>query len=160
MSETTTQSADVEVLPPVLSEDQVLDYTQRMRRTVVDKLTKNGTELPQDIDETRMVLQTLDGMDRNALGRKKIRVEEQANQNVAGMTGLVAEMLRSSRDVSFYQKGGATNPGVTRVAPELGSEVPEPVLVEGETAQSPLQMSFEAFQSQFKPAEADETETS
>lgn len=159
MSEIHAPQTEVQVLPPAMDEDQVLDFTQQTRRFIVDDLTGKGTKLPTDVDQQRRVLQTLDGMDRNALGRKKIKVEEAANQNVAGMTGIVAEMLRRSKDISFFQPG-ATNPGATRVAPELGNDLPEPVLVEGELAQSPLQMSFETFQTQFKPAQAGETEPS
>jgi hypothetical protein len=106
--------------------------------------------LPEDTKETSQVLAALDGMDRNAIGRKRVKIDEAATKTIGGMTGLVAEMLKNARDISFFQAGGATNPGVTRVAPELGSDVPEPVLVEGELAQSPLQMSFETFQAQFK----------
>jgi hypothetical protein len=156
MSEITSPNTEVQVLPPVMDEDQVLNYTQQQRRFVIDKLTNNGAKLPDDVDQQRLMLQALDGMDRSALGRKKIKVEEQANQNVAGMTGIVAEMLKRSKDISFFQPG-ATNPGTTRAAPELGSDVPEPVLVEGELAQSPLQMSFDTFQSQFKSEDPTET---
>jgi len=159
MSDITSPQTPVQVLPPAMDEDQVLDYTQQQRRFVVDQLTGNGTKIPTDTKDVNLVLSALDGMDRNALGRKRIRVEEQANKNGSVMTGLVTEMLKRSKDVRFFQQG-ATTPGATRVAPELGSDVPEPVVVEGELSQSPLQMSFEAFQSQFKPAEADETETS
>lgn len=159
MSEISAPQTEVQVLPPAMDEDQVLDYTQQQRRFVIDKLTGNGAHLPDDTKDVNLILGALDGMDRNALGRKRIRVEEQANKTGSAMTGLVAEMLKRSKDVAFFQQG-ATNPGVTRVAPELGSDVPEPELVEGELSQSPLQMTFEAFQSQFKPAQADETETS
>jgi len=52
MSDDTPRLPEVVVTPAHLlkpmDEDQTLDYTQQQRQWVINKLTKNGTSLPED----------------------------------------------------------------------------------------------------------------
>lgn len=143
----------------VVNDDQVLDYTQGIRRQLIGHLTKDG-KMPADLKEQSMLLQTLDGMDRVALGRKRIKVEEKANNNQAAMAGLVAHMLTNVRRGRGLNADGtpiaAAGSAPARSAPVLSDSIPEPVLVPGETSAAPMRMSWEDFTSEFgsaKPVE-------
>lgn len=145
-------------LPQAMDEDQYLDYTQQVRQKVVQELTKEN-KLPDDPKMANVLLSTLDGMDRNALGRKRIKVDQETNQAVDGMSGLVAQMLRQSRLPEFFQ--ATQDPDAPqRAAPRVEGDLPDGDIVEGELSQHPIQISIDDFQSRFaKPTEPEAAPT-
>lgn len=140
------------------SDDRVLDYTLGVRRQIVEKHLQ-ATNFAADPEAQKLVLQSLDGMDRVALGRKRINADVEQNQTNAKMQALVATVLMQTRDPKFM--GGTQTPvaGAARAAPVLGNEVPDPVVVAGEMAQSPIAMTFAEFQAQFEPEAPNEIVT-
>lgn len=139
-----------EVVLPVGDDEAVLDYTQQIRKNLVGKLSK---ELDAIVD-TKIVAsmsQLLDGMDRQALGKMKIRVEEQQVQNQEGMAANVAEILKQMGSSGHTFQAPAPIP---REVPKLGSDVPDPVLVDGEIATTPVQQDYDTFHAQFAPHDA------
>jgi hypothetical protein len=144
-----SQQTEVEVVGRQDADEAVLDYTQGIRKQIVTSLVKDLENL-QDPKVINTLNQTLDGMDRQALGKMKIRVEEQQTQNQEGMAANIAELLRQ------MGSGGNTFQApvpVPREVPALGSDVPDPVLVEGEVATNPAQQDFDSFHAQFAPEE-------
>lgn len=143
------QPAVDEVLPALNTDEASLDYTQGIRRQLVEVLVKKTDNL-QDPKIIGTIGSLLDGMDRQALGKMKIRVEEQQNMNQEGMAANVAEILKQmgSKGHNFQ----APEP-VPREVPVLGSEVPDPVLIEGETATIATQQDYDTFHAQFAPVE-------
>lgn len=132
----------------VETEDQDLQFAQGVRKKLVGDLTKTG--MPQDKESRMILLQALDGMDRSALGRKRIKVEEDAGKNQAQFSGVIADLLRQQNPnaaVIASQASGA----VSRPAPVLGSEVPDPILVEGETSTANSQLTYDSFISKMQP---------
>lgn len=151
MSETTTVAAQ-----SIMSEDEVLQYTHGVRKAIVDKITDNGQKIPaEDPKLLHTILATLDGMDRSALGRKKIQSEEKlAGANQAMAAGIIATVLQqvgSGHNLPF-----TSAEGIERAIPVLGNDVPEPVLVDGEIDTNAPQQSFESFQRKFEPLNEDE----
>ena len=122
---------------PISKEDQVLDYTQEMRRKIVDKFTENGVS--KDIKEASIILATLDGMDRAALGVKKIKVEDKTATNNAQTTAMIAAMLNKvgARSMDNFDEN--------RKIPELGDEVPSQEFLEGETTLGVQKGDYEQF---------------
>jgi hypothetical protein len=145
-----SQHQVIEVVDRQDADDSVLEYTQGVRKQLITALVKE-TEALQDPKIVNAIGGLLDGMDRQALGKMKIRVEEQQTQNQEGMAANIAELLRQ------MGSGGNTFQApvpVPRDVPALGSDVPDPVLVEGEVATNPTQQDFETFHAQFAPVES------
>jgi hypothetical protein len=140
---------EVEVVGPADADEAVLDYTQGMRKQIVGVLAKNLENLA-DPKIVGTISQVLDGMDRQALGKMKLRVEEQQVMNQEGMAANIAEILRQMG--SGGHNFQAAEP-VPREVPKLGSDVPDPVLVEGEVATTPIQQDFDSFHAQFAPVD-------
>ena len=113
----------------LVSEDQVLAFTQFKRQQIANQLLANG-ELPGDPKLAKLALDVLDGMDRAALGRKRIKVEERANQNQEQAAALITELLNK---VGSYRPPILLQRDIVDI-PKLGDDVPEPQLVPGETS--------------------------
>lgn len=122
------QSSEIPELQ-LVPEDQVLAFTQFKRQQIANQLLADG-KLPEDPKMAKLALDVLDGMDRAALGRKRIKVEEKANQNQEQAAALIAEVLNK---VGSY-RAPALPQGTIIDVPKLGNDVPEPELVPGETS--------------------------
>lgn len=122
---------------PISREDGVLDYTQSIRKSIVDKFTEQG--IPKDIKEASIILATLDGMDRAALGVKKIKVEDKTATSNAQTTAMIAAMLNKvgARSMDNFDEG--------RKIPELGNDLPEEQFLEGETTAGFQKGDYEKF---------------
>lgn len=109
----------------VLSDDdnRLLGLTSKTRETIIKKLTENDT-IPDDKDEIRLLLGSLDGLDRVVLGRAKIKNEEKANNNMEKSSNLIAELLlKASRDTHSTKRNNM---------PVLGNDVDVGEIIEGE----------------------------
>ena len=124
----------------IANDDAVLDYTLKMRKFVLDKMLADG-KLPEDPAEKKIILNALDGMDKAAIAKKRIKLEEKVVDSHAGAAAIIASILSMSSSVNAFKD---INP-VNRVAPTLGSDVPEPVLVEGEASVTANQQTFSEF---------------
>lgn len=133
-------------------DDQVLDFTQTKRREIVDKLTASGIPVT-DNEQMSTLLKTLDGMDRVALGKKRIKADENiAGANQAAAAAVVAHLLQKAGNAGIAPFQSATL--VDRVPPTLGADIPRPVLVEGEMDVVTPQLSYDTFIEQFRDDEA------
>ena len=140
---------EVEVVGRQDADEAILEYTQGIRKRIVTELVASNDNL-KDPKIIGTIGQMLDGMDRQALGKMKIKVEEQQASTQEGMAANVAELLRQ------MGSGGHTFQApvpVPREVPVLGNDVPDPVLVDGETATNPTQQDFDSFHAQFAPQE-------
>ena len=64
------------VIDTAISDDEVLDYTQVMRRKFVNEATVGGSKMPTDPKEAKVLLTALSDLDRAALGKKRIKSDE------------------------------------------------------------------------------------
>lgn len=140
----------VEAVDPVhMDPDQTMAYTQGKRRQVIEAITKNK-EFVNDTKQTALVLHALDGMDRQAIGIKRIKIDEKANDTAAGAAGIIAEFFHSMHHRQALKRPEQPAEMVgRRAAPTIGVDLPDTEVVEGELATSPLNLTYDQFQSQF-----------
>lgn len=141
-------------LPDVLErpeDDQILASTHELRKRVVSTLTKNGTEIPvSDPKQMTALLQTLDGMDRQALGNKRIKVDEAANKTAEQNAYMIASLLQQVTSKKPFEVMDAAA-RERREPPTLPADVPAPQLVEGETATAAPSQDYESFMAPNSP---------
>ncbi len=130
-----------------LTEDEVILYTRQKRMQLANDLTQQGA--PKDKDSQCVLLATLDGLDRSALGRLKIKAEERANANNASAAALIAQVLNEIGSTKIYE----FQTTVIREIPRLPDSIPKPDIVEGELETNPQQIDFETFTKQFDDLE-------
>ncbi len=132
-------------LPP---EDSVQAFVHQKRLQLVKAIMVKG--VPDDSESRRDLLTTLKDMDTSALARKKIAADSKGTAQSAAAAAIIARVLG--------QLSSSTKPEVASnvpfVTPTLGSDVPPPELIEGETATQLPQESYASFMSKF--AEPDE----
>jgi len=138
------------------SEDQILAFTHSTRKQVVNSLMSKG--VPQDGESLNILLKTVDGMDRAALTRKRIKADEKVADQAAAASGLIAQVL-----LAVGSRRGQLEPVQTithREPPMLGPDIPTPILVEGECEVNPIQVQYDAFMATFPPEFPDEEDQS
>jgi hypothetical protein len=130
MTEQTNKPVDEAV------DDQDIEFVRGERQRIVKAIA--GTAIPVD-DSKKMavLLSALDGIDRSAIARKRIRSEDKAAAGMSGAAALIAKVLTAANPLDFIKEG------LQREAPVLGSEVKTPELVPGETHRGTLNLSYE-----------------
>ncbi len=123
----------------VQPDDELLVTTQAQRMAIVAHLTKK--ELPEDPAILKVLLQTLDGVDKQVLGKKRLQVDEAGHKSQENSAVILANVLRDASRIKPFM----VQTPVQRDAPKLGPEVPDPVLVDGETSTAPAQQSYDQF---------------
>lgn len=136
------------VEPVLEDEDSILAFTHSKRKVIVGELMKDN-KLPVEPDDRKLLLGTLKDMDSAALGRKRIKVEEQANNNQEQAASIIAQMFAAASGRRPYQ---VAQP-VERPVPMLGNEVPEPEVVDGEMDMVAAQGSVEEFMTRMSTPE-------
>ncbi|MBB5409283.1 hypothetical protein HDG34_003224 [Paraburkholderia sp. HC6.4b] len=132
-------------------EDKVLDYTLRQRQAIIVTMAGNSGESLSKLSPREMdvVLAALDGMDRVALGRKRLKSENIALANQAAAAAVIAKILGTPGiGQAAPRPGGQSDQhsGELRPAiPMLPCDVPEPVFVPGETDMEAAQMNVDSF---------------
>lgn len=132
-------------------DDDILAYSHRLRKKIVCDLTDNGTKVPVgDKAQMTALIQTLDGMDRQALGNKRIKVDEQANRTQEQSAAMIAQLLQKVTSRNPFEVLDVEAREV-RPTPQLPSNIPAPRLVEGETATVAVQQDYDTFVAQTSP---------
>ena len=80
--------------------DEVLAYSQYMRRKLVTDLTKNNKHL-DDPKVMNVVLSALSGLDKQVLTLKKIASDEGLGDNMLAAAAIIAEVFNDSRTAQF-----------------------------------------------------------
>lgn len=126
-----------------LNEEQVLARTRGVRLKIVDSLTKTAS-FPADPDDAKLLIKALDGLDKQALTTKRMKVDEAIAQGAAASgKEIIAALL--SRVGHAYNAGGNGSMIIIE-APTLSlDEVPQPELLPGETEMGTKQLNFETF---------------
>lgn len=139
-----------------LSEEEKLEneelgmlYANKVRRGVINKLTNNGSVIPDDPEAMNILLKAVKDIDGQALGRKRIKAEE---KNASAIKDAKA-MIRAIYDDPQYliraaqQAQGARageNPDLQDILTDTFTPVP------GQDEISPQQESFEEFTARMK----------
>ena len=134
--------------PIGLQDDDILNFTQGIRKDFVDELVKPG--LPSDKDDRGLLLELLKDMDRTSLGRMKMNVKER-ELDMAAQTQMALE--RITRQFGERSPFLAKDPSekldatvIEQAAPHLNNnELPELTLVEGETLVGVEEIRYDSF---------------
>lgn len=154
MSENTKQPIQ---LKEAVSDDEVLNYSQRLRRGLVDAMTENGTSFPEDTKDRYALLTALSDMDRTAIQNKKIgSVEREGAADRAAAVALA----------KVIQLAGGNNPFVGKTIHETPREIPvldesnleELTMVPGETAIGISSETYTEFMSRMEKDDDSENE--
>lgn len=129
-----------------MSDDQVFDYTQLLRRKFVDTVTENGVKVPTDPKEAKVFLSALADMDKIAIGKKRLRSEEEMNkhsaQAIADLAAAVKQSMQSNEHDAI---------DTDRQPPPLNETGMPPLeLVEGETHVGSDAIDYSAFEKRIK----------
>lgn len=128
--------------------DSQLAQTNDIRFKVIHDLTHNKTTgqfiVPDDPKIQSTLLKALDGVDKNALGIKRIKVEDKAAESNAAVAGMIAELYK---EVGHRERNNTTATEVPTdyKPPALGADIPPPPILEGQTAVGVAQDSYESF---------------
>lgn len=136
------------VIEPVLdaasmSEDQILQLTQKARVGFVRGImetAKTASGLPDCTEQRDALFKNLDALEKVALTKKKITADKEGATGVSNAVHVISQLLRQS--TNHY---GSLPAHADREPPKLGSHIPEPVLVEGETEIEAAQMDYDSF---------------
>ncbi|WP_233874271.1 hypothetical protein [Paraburkholderia adhaesiva] len=130
-------------------EDQILDYTVReRRRIIVTMVGEDGASLKDlSLRHLDVLLAALDGMDRVALGKKRLKSENLALASQAAAAAIIARIL-GTPGIGQGALLARQQQGIT----VLPASVPEPVLVPGETDMDAAQMDVDTFMAGFSAA--------
>lgn len=119
--------------------DLDLEFVRQKRKQIINSLTENG--VPNDNNKVQILLGALSDMDRTSLSKKKIKVDKEVGNNQAQAMELIATMFSDNR----IKKYGVSESLTNRELPLLGNDIPEPILVEGETSQHAELENYDSF---------------
>lgn len=129
------------------AEDDIdIEYVRGERKRIVKEVSKEGIPVG-DPKKMAIMLAALDGIDRSAIARKRIRSDDKAAAGVSGAAALIAKVLTAANPLDFIKEG------ITRESPTLGADIPAPTLVPGETQRGTLNLSYEEVQAGNAPAQ-------
>lgn len=103
---------------------RVLDENRQLRRRLISLLTE-GDKLPEDKSDKAMLINLMNGLDSEIIGRTRLKVAAKADQNTTNLTSLVAQALMQYRPDQHEES-------LPRVL-ELPSELKIDDMVPGET---------------------------
>ncbi|WP_144106722.1 hypothetical protein [Paraburkholderia sp. BCC1886] len=135
------QTIEVEVLP---SDDHVLSYTQRQRQLLITTMMGEKGEKLSELDkgEKMVVLHALDGMDRQAISKKRLDTDKEISASQAEVAGIIAQVLAGTVGRSPGAVGGRKD------VPQLPTNIAEPEFVPGEISVDAPQMDVDTFMAQ------------
>lgn len=124
-------------------DDKDLEYTRQVRMDLIKSMTKTG--MPTDNRDRMTLLSTLDGIDRVAIAKKKIKSDEGISNSKAMAAETIAMLFMDPR----LKKTLEVKPDETREIPKLRNDLETPKLVEGELEITQQQESYDSFMSKY-----------
>jgi hypothetical protein len=143
--ETSGSDAAIQNIEVIENEDQVLNFTQRKRQQIVTQMMGAEGEKLKDLErgDKMVLLQALDGMDRSALGKKRLKTDEKTAASAQAAAALIAQVL-TAPGINHAGRGDAPRAAI----PTLPTDIPDPQLVPGEIATDAPQMDVDTFMAQ------------
>jgi hypothetical protein len=143
--ETSSPDAAIQNIEVIENEDQVLNFTQRKRQQIITQMMGTNGEKLKELErgDKMVLLQALDGMDRSALGKKRLKTDEKTAASAAAAAALIAQVLTAP---GVSQAGRSDAPRAS--VPTLPTNIPDPQLVPGEIATDAPQMDVDSFMAQ------------
>lgn len=129
-----------------LTEDQVLARTRGVRLRIVSKLTETAA-FPQDPDEAKLLIKALDGLDKQVLTTKRMKLDADI---AAGQAASGKEVVAALLSKLSHAPGMSASITIIE-APVLGAEIPVPEILPGEMDIGTKQLNFESFMDENRP---------
>lgn len=130
-------------------DDELLEWSVHERKLFIARMMKPDGSLPDDPKEKALVLKAMDGIEKIAISRKRIKIEDKAATSQAEAARLIAHVFKSVAEKNPFVIDMGTaeqlSPEQRKALPSLPDDIPLPELVEGETAVSPPQNSYDNF---------------
>lgn len=115
-----------------------LEFARQARKKVVNVLETNGTP-PEDPRLLTLYLANLDGMERTALGQKRINADKELGNVQAQAAGLLAELFRHPKTITV---GRGERVGDV---PVLDKDIAPTRIVDGELAGQTSAENYDDF---------------
>lgn len=125
-----------------MTDDELLAFTQKRRRVIVSQVMGSGT--PSSSEDRMLLMQALDGIDRAALGNKRIRSNDRASDENAKISRGITEMLASIGNSNPFQNTTGNGP-ITLDRISNTEALPVARVLEGEFKVGTEELSFDQF---------------
>ena len=120
------------------NEELDLEYTKSKRKQLIEALSKNGA--PTDIKEQSIMLQALDGLDRQTLTKMRIKVDEGISNTQVAAAAILAQLFNSPKTKAV----GRSDEIVTTI-PVIREDLPAVTLVAGELDVMVIKDNYDGF---------------
>lgn len=129
-----------------MSDEEIVSYTQRTRKKLVDHITGCGNNLPTDKGEQMVLLAALGDMDRTALGKMKIGAKERQGAADSAAAALITKLFTTYGSTSPFEKKDGVIEGEVVKTPQLDdTSLPPLQTVPGETEVGLSTENYEQF---------------
>lgn len=117
-----------------MTDEDIVSYTQRTRKRLVDHITGCGNNMPSDKGEQMVLLAALGDMDRTALGKMKIGAKERQGNADREAAMIIAKLGATYGSKSPFERKDDVIEGEVVEPPKLeDSNLPPLMVVPGET---------------------------
>jgi hypothetical protein len=120
-------------------EDSDLEFTRAKRKELVAAITEKG--MPTETKDRLTLLAALDGMDKAALSKKKIKSDEGVSDKNVQAIETITKLFADARLKNMSKVVGSLEASI----PVLREDLPLPVLVPGELDEQSDSEDYEAF---------------
>ena len=123
----------------ITSGDADLQFTNDIRKKLVTSMIVND-EMPKETRDKMVLLAALDGIDRAAIGVKRIEAEREIGGKQSQASAILAELFKDGRTLQV----GVAIGGRTEI-PMLSDDIQPTRILEGELSTLISSDSFDAF---------------
>lgn len=102
---------------PNMSDDEVLDFTQSLRRRLIDVITEGGVKMPVDKDSVDILLRSAGDMDRAAIGKKRLKAEDKNAEADRVAAAALARIYAQSTNINPFERTIPTSTDVMPACP-------------------------------------------
>ena len=132
----------------VKNDDDVLAYAQEVRKKMVDVLTEEG--IPVTRDDREVLLATLGQLSGTAIQKKRLGVDEAANDNnKAALTAINNVLNHFGERNPFQGKSEKVINGASERVVDVG-QLPDANIAPGETEVGIVQQNYDNFMNELK----------
>jgi hypothetical protein len=136
----------------LLTDDNILRFTQKQRKALEAELLKNGW--PKDSDTQEQLMTLWNDMDRQALGNKRIGAAEKLADSDKYVASVIADVVRKFGSNIPYENGAAMTVGggllIEQYVEGEQHKLPKVEPVPGEMSIGTANMNFGEFVKDFE----------
>lgn len=89
--------------------DQQIKHTQKIKNRILHSLVHSNPDgtIPTDKDSVELMLKVADSMDKSALGKKRLQVEEKSSNNAASVLAAIQQMVIKNGNRNTFAGDGS-----------------------------------------------------